>query len=98
MGRDGAGAEGSRRDLQEMKTGRYETLERSAATIEERKDGDPEKSYVAKLFTSGDEAMLKKIAEQPTELGLAARSGERLQIVRETADLGVASLTGRARH
>ena len=35
-----------------MKTGIYETLERSAATINERKGGDPEKSYVAKLFAN----------------------------------------------
>jgi len=49
-----------------MKPGLYETLERIAATIEERKSGDPEKSYVAKLFSKGDDAMLKKIGEEAT--------------------------------
>src|SRR5258708_2382923 len=98
MGRDGAGAEGSRRDLQEMKTGLYETLERIAATIEERKGGDPEKSYVAKLFASGDDAILKKIGEEATEMVLAAKSGERLQIVHETADLWFHSLIVLARY
>jgi phosphoribosyl-ATP pyrophosphohydrolase len=70
-----------------MKTGLYETLERIAATINERKGGDPEKSYVAKLFAKGDDAMLKKIGEEATEVVLAAKSGERLQLVNETADL-----------
>ncbi|HVJ11917.1 MAG TPA: phosphoribosyl-ATP pyrophosphatase, partial [Burkholderiales bacterium] len=32
-------------------------LERIADSINERKDGDPEKSYVAKLFAKGDDAM-----------------------------------------
>ena len=39
-------------------------LDRIAASIEERKDGDPEKSYVAKLFSKGDDAMLKKIGTE----------------------------------
>ena len=70
-----------------MKTGLYETLERIAKTIEERKGGDPEKSYVAKLFAKGDDAMLKKIGEEATEAVLAAKSGDRLHLVREMADL-----------
>ena len=81
-----------------MKTGLYETLERIAATIEERKGGDPEKSYVAKLFASGDDAILKKIGEEATEMVLAAKSGERLQIVHETADLWFHSLIVLARY
>ena len=42
-----------------MKIGQAETLERIAAAINERKGGDPSKSYVAKLFQQGDDAMLK---------------------------------------
>ena len=34
-----------------MKPGLYETLERIAATIEERKGSDAQKSYVAKLLS-----------------------------------------------
>ena len=62
-------------------------LDRIAASIEERKGGDPEKSYVAKLFSKGEDAMLKKIGEEATETVLAAKSGDRLALVRETADL-----------
>jgi len=73
-------------------------LERIAATIEERKGGDPEKSYVAKLFAKGDDAMLKKIGEEATETVLAAKSGDRLHLVRETADLWFHCMIVLARH
>ncbi len=70
-----------------MKPGLYETLERIAATIEQRKAGDPAKSYVARLLRGGDDALLKKIGEEATETVLAAKGGDRLHLVRETADL-----------
>ena len=70
-----------------MKTGQSETLERIAAEIEKRKNGDVKTSYVAKLFARGEDAMLKKIGEEATETVLAAKSGDRLHLVRETADL-----------
>jgi len=81
-----------------MKAGLYETLERIAATINERKGGDPAKSYVAGLFAKGDDALLKKIGEEATETVLAAKSGDRLALVRETADLWFHSLIVLARH
>jgi len=62
-------------------------LERIAHSIHERKGGDPAKSYVAKLFAQGDDAMLKKIGEEATETVLAAKSGDRLHLVREVTDL-----------
>ena len=70
-----------------MKPGVYETLERIARMIEERKGSDPESSYVARLFAKGEDAILKKIGEEATETVIAAKSGDRLQTVRETADL-----------
>ena len=81
-----------------MKPGLYETLERIAATIEERRGGDPSKSYVAQLFAKGDDAMLKKIGEEATETVLAAKSGDRLHLVRETADLWFHCMIVLARH
>ncbi len=81
-----------------MKPGQVETLERIAEAINERKGGDPEKSYVASLFAKGDDAMLKKIGEEATEVVLAAKSGERLALVRETADLWFHCLIVLARH
>jgi phosphoribosyl-ATP pyrophosphohydrolase len=62
-------------------------LERLADVVESRKAGDPEMSYVARLFARGDDAILKKIGEEATEAVLAAKDGDRLRIVGETADL-----------
>jgi phosphoribosyl-ATP pyrophosphohydrolase len=70
-----------------MKPGQAEILERIARSIHERKDGDPAKSYVAKLFAQGEDAMLKKIGEEATETVLAAKSNDRLHLVREITDL-----------
>ncbi len=81
-----------------MKTGLYETLERLTAAIEERKKASPEHSYVARLLAEGDDGVLKKIGEEATETILAAKGGERLAIVRETADLWFHCLIMLARH
>jgi phosphoribosyl-ATP pyrophosphohydrolase len=81
-----------------MKPGLYETLERLAATIEERKKGDAAKSYVAGLLSGSEDALLKKIGEEATETVLAAKGGERLALVREMADLWFHCLIVLARH
>ena len=70
-----------------MKPGLNETLERIARSIDERKNGDAGASYVASLFAKGEDAVLKKIGEEATETVLAAKGGDRLHLVRETADL-----------
>ncbi len=75
-----------------------QVLERIAASIEERKGADPQKSYVARLFAQGDDAMLKKIGEEATETVLAAKSGDRLHLVREVTDLWFHCMIVLARH
>ena len=62
-------------------------LERIADAINERKGGDPATSYVAKLFQQGDDAMLKKIGEEATEVVMAAKDGDRAKLINEMADL-----------
>ena len=64
-----------------------DTLARLAAVLEARKSGDPDTSYVARLFAKGDDAILKKIGEEATELVMAAKDGLPERIVAETADL-----------
>jgi phosphoribosyl-ATP pyrophosphohydrolase len=81
-----------------MKPGLAQTLERIAAAIEQRKAGDPRRSYVAQLFSKGEDAILKKIGEEATETVLAAKSGDRLHLVRETADLWFHSMILLAHH
>jgi phosphoribosyl-ATP pyrophosphohydrolase len=64
-----------------------DTLARLAAVIESRKGGDPDKSYVARLFHKGSDAILKKIGEEATEVVMACKDGVPTKIVGEVADL-----------
>lgn len=57
------------------------------AVLESRKDADPETSYVASLYHEGLDAILEKIGEESAETIVAAKSGDKKQIVYETADL-----------
>ena len=76
-----------------------DTLARLAQIIETRKlanGGDPEKSYVARLFAKGDDAILKKIGEEATETVMAAKDarhdGDSSKVLYECADLWFHSL------
>ncbi|MDQ9171032.1 phosphoribosyl-ATP diphosphatase [Oxalobacteraceae bacterium R-40] len=69
-------------------------LQRLAEVIESRKPangGDPDKSYVARLFHKGDDAILKKIGEEATEAVMAAKDarvdGDSSKLLYECADL-----------
>jgi phosphoribosyl-ATP pyrophosphohydrolase len=64
-----------------------DTLERLADVIESRRGGDPDRSYVARLFAKAPDGILKKIGEEATEAVMAAKDGVRERIVAETADL-----------
>lgn len=48
-------------------------LERLTRVLEERKQGNPEQSYVAKLHHKGQDAILKKIGEESCELVMASK-------------------------
>ena len=73
-------------------------LRRLGETLAARKAGDPSASYVASLFAKGDNAILKKIAEEAAETVLASKGGDKLQIVKETADLWFHTLVMLAWH
>ena len=62
-------------------------LQQLAQVLEERKSASPDSSYVAKLYSKGLDAILKKIGEEATETVMAAKDGARDKIVHETADL-----------
>ncbi len=71
-----------------------DTLARLAEVVESRKPqngGDPQTSYVARLFEKGQDAILKKIGEEATETVMAAKDathgGDTKQLVYEMADL-----------
>lgn len=62
-------------------------LARLAAVIEARRAGDPARSYVARLFGKGNDAILKKVGEEAVEVVMACKDGDRSHIVSEVADL-----------
>lgn len=62
-------------------------IERLVKVLESRKDTDPETSYVASLYDKGLDSILKKIGEESVETIIAAKTGDKEQIVYETADL-----------
>lgn len=64
-----------------------EVLDRLRATIAQRLEGDPGTSYVASLAAKGQDAILKKVAEEAAETLLASKDGDKLHLIRETADL-----------
>jgi len=64
-----------------------DVLNKLAAVLEARKSADPGSSYVAGLYAKGLDAILKKIGEEATETVVAAKGGDRKQVVHETADL-----------
>ena len=74
-------------------------LHRLAQIIETRKPaagGDPDKSYIARLFSKGDDAILKKVGEEATETVMAAKDvrhgADANKLVYECADLWFHSL------
>lgn len=82
-----------------MSTQQLQILEHLAQIIESRKPangGNPEQSYVARLFAKGDDAILKKIGEEATETVMAAKdariSGNTEKVLYECADLWFHSL------
>lgn len=70
-----------------MSAASHDTLQRLAEVIASRRGGDPDKSYVARLFHKGTDAILKKIGEEATETVMAAKDGDPQKIVYEVADL-----------
>ena len=75
-----------------------DTLTRLARVIDARRRGDPDKSYVARLFSKGGDAILKKIGEEATEVVMAGKDGEPRKIVYEVADLWFHSMLLLAQH
>jgi phosphoribosyl-ATP pyrophosphohydrolase len=67
-------------------------LQRLTETLEARKHAEPESSYVAKLFSKGEDAILKKVIEESGEVLLAAKEGDKQHLVYEVADLWFHSL------
>lgn len=64
-----------------------ETLESLAATIHGRHEASPEDSYTARLLTDVEDELLKKIAEEASEVIMAAKDDDHDHIRYEAGDL-----------
>ena len=64
-----------------------DVLTELAKVLEQRKNAEPDSSYVASLYDKGLDAILKKIGEEATETVMAAKDGSADKIVYEMADL-----------
>ena len=67
-------------------------LQRLGDTLAQRRGADPGASYVAGLFARGEDAILRKVSEEAAECLLASKQGDKLNLVREVADLWFHSL------
>lgn len=66
--------------------------------VQDRKASKPEGSYTARLIASGQDRVLKKVAEEAGEVMLASKNNDRNEIISEMADLWFHSLLVLAYH
>ncbi len=64
-----------------------QVLQELSKVLEARKQASPDSSYVARLYSKGLDAILKKIGEEATETVMAAKDGDPDKVIYETADL-----------
>jgi len=64
-----------------------ETLDVLWATIESRRDADPDTSYTARMLAGHEDQLLKKIAEESGEVIMAAKDADSDHLRYESADL-----------
>ncbi|MFY9178811.1 MAG: phosphoribosyl-ATP diphosphatase [Venatoribacter sp.] len=69
--------------------------------LEQRKNASPDSSYVASLYHKGLNKILEKVGEESTEMIIAAKdaeiSGDKANVIYETADLWFHSLVALAK-
>lgn len=63
------------------------TLTGLAGVIHDRRDADPESSYTARLLTGVEDDLLKKLAEEASEVIMACKDNDHDHIRYEAADL-----------
>jgi len=68
-------------------TSTYGVIDTLYHTIQERKNADPSSSWTAKLFSKGDNTILKKVVEEAGEFSFAYKDNDEGEMVYEAADL-----------
>lgn len=64
-----------------------DVIDRLVAQIQLNRHADPAQSYVAKLTARGRAKIAQKLGEEAVETVIAAMTGDRREIVSESADL-----------
>lgn len=64
-----------------------DTLESLSQVIHSRRDASPEESYTARLLTDVEDELLKKIAEEASEVIMACKDNDHAHIRYEAGDL-----------
>lgn len=62
-------------------------LARLEQVVAERREADPETSYIAKRFRQGTEKIAQKFGEESVETVIAAMKGDKKEIIGESADM-----------
>ncbi len=62
-------------------------LHQLESLLAERKHADPESSYTASLYARGTKRISQKVGEEGVEVALAATSGDKEELICESADL-----------
>ena len=62
-------------------------LDRLYEVIESRRDGDPESSHTARLFSKGSDKIAQKVGEEAVETVVEAVRGDGGKLAEESADL-----------
>lgn len=57
-----------------------------ADVMEIRRNAAPESSYVSQLLHGGEDVILKKVIEESGEILMAAKDGNKLNLIKEIAD------------
>ena len=65
----------------------YGVIDTLYHTIQERKNADPSTSWTAKLFSKGENTILKKVIEESGEFTFAFKDNDEHEMVYEAADL-----------
>jgi phosphoribosyl-ATP pyrophosphohydrolase len=64
-----------------------DTIALIEAVIRERRGGDPDSSYVARLLARGRGKIAQKVGEEAVETVIAAMAGDARELTSEAADL-----------
>ena len=65
----------------------HHVLEQLTYVLEQRRQANPDKSYVARLHQKGQDAILKKVGEESCEVVMASKDQDAVKVVNEVADL-----------